>query len=299
MRPQTAWGWNYREEQTSHRRYDWSPMFDLQRVRVEKIEAGLTCWHSMTDEASLAVIVPFFNEERNVSAVCRELRGVLEKELPGGEVILIDDGSTDETGAKLEENAVTWPQCRVFHFAENQGQSAALLFGFSKTVAPILVTMDGDGQNDPRDILKLLARLEGADMVVGARVERQDSWMRRKISRIANSVRSHLLGDGVSDTGCALKVFRREVAGAFIPIRTLYSFMPALAVAAGFKVVEEPVHHRPRLHGSSKYTVRSFLVLPIIDFIGLRWFRSRRCRTCSTRPRGAPVATDPKRLVPR
>jgi hypothetical protein len=143
--------------------------------------------------------------------------------------------------------------------------------------------MDGDGQNDPNDIPKLLARLPEADMVVGARVNRQDSWMRRKISRVANLIRSDALGDGVSDSGCALKVFRREVIGAFIPIRTLYSFMPALAVAAGFRVVEQPVNHRLRPHGNSRYSVRSFLLLPIVDFIGLKWFRSRRCQAPSLR----------------
>src|SRR5207237_8345434 len=109
-------------------------------------------------------------------------------------------------------------------------------------------------------------------MVVGIRVKRKDSWLRRKISRIANAIRANILHDGVSDTGCGLKVFRREVVTAFIPIKTLYSFMPALAVAAGFRVVEEPVNHRPRQHGSSKYAVTSFLLLPVLDFLGLRWF---------------------------
>ena len=232
----------------------------------------------MIGNPSFAVVVPFFNEEGNAGIVCRELRSLLEAELPDGEVILIDDGSSDRTGANLDEIARNWTACSVFHLEENRGQSAALLFGFSKTTAPVVVTMDGDGQNDPHDIPKLLARLEEADMVVGARMERQDSWMRRKISRIANRVRSTWLGDGVSDAGCALKVFRREVVSAFIPIRTLYSFMPSLAVAAGFRVVEEPVKHRRRQHGDSKYSVRSFLILPIIDCLGLRWFRARRCQ---------------------
>ncbi|MEO6970522.1 MAG: glycosyltransferase [Chthoniobacterales bacterium] len=244
----------------------------------------------MNREASFAVVVPFFNEERNAGIVCRELRSLLEAELPDGEVILIDDGSSDRTGANLDEIARNWTACRVFHLEKNQGQSAALLFGFSKTTAPVIVTMDGDGQNDPHDIPKLIARLEGADMVVGARVERQDSWMRRRISHIANRVRSTWLGDGLSDAGCALKVFRREVVSAFIPIRTLYSFMPSLAVAAGFRVVEVPVAHRQRRHGSSRYSVGSFLILPIVDFIGLRWFRSRRCHLpAEPRPSESPI----------
>jgi dolichol-phosphate mannosyltransferase len=233
----------------------------------------------MNSDAAFAVVVPFFNEERNVGIVSSELRRVVEGALGGGEVILVDDGSSDQTGAKLDEIARDWPACRVFHLRQNSGQSAALLFGFSQTNAPILITLDGDGQNDPDDILKLLARLDGVDMVVGARMERQDSWMRRKISRLANRVRSKWLGDGLSDAGCALKVFRREVVSAFIPIRTLYSFMPSLAVAAGFRVTEVPVKHRQRAHGDSKYSVRSFLIRPIIDCIGVHWFRSRRCRT--------------------
>ena len=245
----------------------------------------------MNSAPSFAVVVPFFNEERNVGAICKELRGVLDGELATSEVILIDDGSSDRTGAKLDEIALGWPACRVFHLGENQGQSAALLFGFGKSTAPVIVTMDGDGQNDPRDIVRLLPLLDDADMVVGARVSRQDPWMRRRISRIANSIRSRALSDGVSDAGCALKVFRRAVVGAFIPIRTLYSFMPALAVGAGFRVIETPVNHRARRDGTSKYTVHSFFLLPILDLIGLRWFRSRRCQVPSLQLRDAHAAT--------
>jgi dolichol-phosphate mannosyltransferase len=231
-------------------------------------------------EPSFSLIVPFFNEIENVAEVCQELRLILRSMLPGAEVILIDDGSNDGTAEALDQLATTWPRSRVYHLPENQGQSAALLFGFRKSRASVIVTMDGDGQNDPRDIPRLLARLEkDAEMVVGIRTPRQDLWARRIISCVANRVRARCLGDGVSDAGCALKVFRRDVVDAFIPIRTLYSFMPALAAAAGFRVVEEPVSHRPRAHGRSKYSVRSFLWLPIVDFIGLRWFRSRRCRS--------------------
>ncbi len=241
------------------------------------------CLLSMIKQPSLAVIVPFFNEEEAVARVCNELRSVLDLRLPDTEVILLDDGSADRTGEKLDRIAATWPQCRVFRLGQNRGQSAALLFGFGKAEAPILATMDGDGQNDPNDLVRLLCRLDEADMVVGKRANRQDSWTRRTVSRIANLVRSEWLGDGVADAGCALKVFRREVAEAFIPIRTLYSFMPALAVAANYRVVEEPVHHRRRVNGTSKYSTRSFLLWPIIDFIGLTWFRGRRCHLRNNR----------------
>lgn len=235
-------------------------------------------FHFANVEPSFSVIIPFFNEGENVARVCQELELVLRSMSPGGEVILIDDGSTDGTAEVMDRLAESWPHCHVHHQALNQGQAAALLAGFSAAKAPLIVTMDGDGQNDPRDIPRLLARLPEADMVVGIRTGRQDSWARRIISWLANLVRARWLGDGVSDAGCAIKAFRREVIGAFIPIRTLYSFMPALAVAAGFQVVEEPVNHRARQHGHSSYTVRSFLFWPIVDFIGLGWFTSRRCR---------------------
>lgn len=234
-------------------------------------------------KTALSIIVPFYNEGRNVADVCLELKAVQEHMLPECEVILVDDGSTDGGGGTMDRLAVSWPGCRVFHLPENRGQSAALVFGLSHALAPIIATLDGDGQNDPRDIPRLLLRLEDADMVVGVRMERQDSWVRRKISRIANFYRSSWLSDGVSDAGCALKVFRREVADAFIPIRTLYSFMPALAVAAGFRVTEEPVRHRARRYGTSKYSARSFLFLPIVDLIGLKWYCSRRCRPLAER----------------
>ena len=235
----------------------------------------------MNRRPSFALVVPFFNEERNVEPVCDELKEILQKELSGGELVLIDDGSSDATGAILDRLTSTWPECRVYHLDRNQGQSAALLFAFGKTTAPVIVTMDGDGQNDPRDISKLLARLDDADMVVGARVARKDSWLRRCISRVANLVRARLFKDSLSDSGCALKAFRREVTDAFIPLRTLYAFMPTLALGAGFRVVEQPVNHRYRKHGRSRYSARNFLLFPIVDFIRLAWFNFRRCdRRC-------------------
>jgi glycosyltransferase involved in cell wall biosynthesis len=197
------------------------------------------------------------------------------------EALLVDDGSTDGTAASLQAFAASWPECTVVRLPQNQGQAAALLAGFSRARGEIIVTLDGDGQNDPADIPLLLDALAQADMVAGVRSERRDSLLRRGMSRLANAVRRWLLKDGVVDTGCALKAFRREVLGAFIPISTLYSFMPALAASAGFRVLQVPVRHWPRLAGTSKYGLGVMAWRPFIDMLGVFWFGRRRIKMVS------------------
>jgi glycosyltransferase involved in cell wall biosynthesis len=145
-----------------------------------------------------------------------------------------------------------------------------------QTAGDIVVTLDGDGQNDPNDIPRLLAVLPDFDMVAGVRARRQDSLLRRTMSRLANGVRSKVLGDGLVDTGCGLKVFRRQVIDSFIPIRSLYSFMGAMAVAAGFRLRQLEVAHRPRTRGQSKYGFSVFWWKPLIDMVGVYWFLRRR-----------------------
>jgi hypothetical protein len=135
--------------------------------------------------------------------------------------------------------------------------------------------MDGDGQNDPADIPALVALLDAADMVVGIRTGRRDSFLRRAMSKFANAIRGRMLDDRMQDSGCALKVFRREVVSVLLPLKTLYSFMPALAKAGGFRLAELPVHHRPRQGGTSSYGFVAFLWKPAVDLVGVWWFRKR------------------------
>jgi glycosyltransferase involved in cell wall biosynthesis len=227
----------------------------------------------------ISIVVPFFNEEENVTSLLAEIRticGAIGKTYEG---IFVNDGSTDGTGKRLDEAAKNWPEARVFHFCRNHGQAAALFFGMKQASGEVVVTLDGDGQNDPADIPKLLAELRDCDMVAGVRARRKDSWLRLAMSKLANSVRARLLGDGLRDTGCALKAFRREVVDSFIPIRTLYSFMGAMAVAAGFRLRQVAVAHRPRVRGASKYGLSAFWWKPLIDMAGLVWFSHRRCLT--------------------
>lgn len=237
--------------------------------------------------SSCSVIIPFHNEEANCRTVLRELRPVLEALGETAEVIAVDDGSRDSTLASLREMAAEWPAVRVIPLAGNHGQAAALFMGIQFSTAPVIVIMDGDGQNVAADIPRLLAALPGTDMVAGIRAKRNDSWTRRKMSRVANLVRSNLLGDGMRDSGCGLKLFRREVADSFLPMRTLYSFMPALAIAAGFRVTQVEVQHRARERGQSHYGLGVMLWRPALDMLGLWWWRHRRFKIPS-------VAKEPK-----
>lgn len=228
----------------------------------------------------VSVVIPFHNEEANCRAVLEELRPVLKSIDGGAEIIAVDDGSKDKTLATLQQLATEWPAVRVVPLVGNHGQAAALYTGMRLAAAPLIITMDGDGQNVAADIPRLLGELKSADMVAGIRAERRDSWLRRNMSRAANSIRRRLLGDGMRDSGCALKVFRREVVEAMLPLRTLYSFMPALAVAAGFRVVQMEVQHRPRKRGQSHYGLGVMLWRPALDMLGLWWWRHR----CFRRP---------------
>lgn len=236
-----------------------------------------------TPPQKVSVVVPFFNEGESVSALLDELLEVLGHAMATYEVIAIDDGSTDDTFTILQAFALRWPALKFARHLHNQGQASALWTGFKLASGDVVVTLDGDGQNDPHDIPCLISKLtaDGADMVSGFRQQRKDSLVRKLMSRTANAVRNSLLHDGVHDAGCALKAFRRAVVSSFVPIRTLYSFMPAMAVAAGFQVVEMPVNHRERKAGISKYGLRVMFWRPALDLLGMWWFRNRRLKEAS------------------
>ena len=226
-----------------------------------------------------SVVGPFYNEEANLGSLLGEILGVMRSMGRSFEVLMMDDGSRDSTPQLLEAICRQHPECRHLRLVPNRGQASAVYHGLQRAAGALVVTMDGDGQNDPADIPALVRRLnepDAPDMVVGIRKHRQDSAFRRRISKFANAVRSRILRDGMTDSGCALKVFRRELVASMIPIRTLYSFMPAMAVAGGFRVVEIPVNHRPRTGGTSSYGLVVFLWRPVLDLLGMWWFTRRR-----------------------
>lgn len=220
---------------------------------------------------AISVVVPLFNEEENAPILQSELRSAL-----GGldhEIIFVDDGSTDRTVERIE----TAPNNRVIRFEENRGQSAAIYAGLQAARGATVVLIDGDLQNDPADIPRLLDEIaRGADLVCGYRAQRKDTLLKRLTSRIANAVRSRFTKDGVRDTGCTLKAMRRECVSALLPFKGMHRFIPALVKGAGYRLVEIPVNHRPRRFGQSKYGLGNRALRATIDMFGVRWLLSRR-----------------------
>jgi len=225
----------------------------------------------MTSSPAVSVIVPLFNEEQSMSILQSELKNAL-----GGldhEIIFVDDGSVDRT----VERIVAGSNIRVIRLEKNTGQSAAIYAGLQAARGAIAVLIDGDLQNDPVDIPRLLAEItRGADLVCGYRAERKDTLVKRLTSRIANVVRSRFTKDGVRDTGCTLKAMRRECVSALVPFKGMHRFIPALIKGAGYRLVEIPVNHRPRRFGESKYGLGNRALGATLDMFGVRWLLSRR-----------------------
>ena len=219
----------------------------------------------------LSVVVPLFNEEDNVAPLVEEIATAL-----AGwdfELVLVDDGSSDATVARIPRR----PWLRVLVFERNTGQSAAMHAGLMASRGELLALLDGDLQNDPADLPRLIALIDqGADLACGWRARRQDTWSKRWQSKIANRIRQHFTRDGVHDTGCSLKVMRRGCRDALLPFNGMHRFIPALVASAGFKVVELPVNHRARRHGTSKYGLANRAFRAAYDLIGVTWLCRRR-----------------------
>jgi dolichol-phosphate mannosyltransferase len=227
----------------------------------------------------LSVVVPVCNEAENVEPLAREIDAALAT--CGYEMIFVDDGSTDDTAAILQRLKAELPALRVLRHSFRSGQSAAVASGVRAARAAWVATLDGDGQNDPADIPKLLAERDspaniGVQLIMGNRkASRKDTAFRKLQSNIANGVRSSLLGDGTPDTGCGIKLFSRETFLELPRFDHMHRFLPALFQRQGSRVISVPVSHRPRLRGSSKYGMLNRLWVGIVDICGVMWLRRR------------------------
>ncbi|MBU3735715.1 MAG: glycosyltransferase family 2 protein [Methylobacterium sp.] len=224
----------------------------------------------------LSVVVPVRNEQENIRPLIEEIVQALQGFI-AFEMIYVDDGSTDASSAVLREMQGAHPNLRVIRHQASCGQSTAVRTGVKAARGTWIATLDGDGQNDPADIPRLVAALApGVELVGGNRRHaRRDSWIKRVSSVIANTVRSRLLGDSTPDTGCGLKLFPREVFLDLPYFDHMHRFLPALVIRRGGQVVSVPVSHRPRARGQSNYGTLDRLVVGIVDLFGVMWLQRR------------------------
>jgi dolichol-phosphate mannosyltransferase len=227
----------------------------------------------------LSVVVPVRNEEDNIAPLIAEIRAALDG-VVDYEIIYVNDGSTDATPQRLAEISQACPQLRVVHHEKSCGQSTAVRSGVKAAKGDWIATLDGDGQNDPADIPKLIAALvPGVELVGGNRRHaRRDTWIKRISSVIANGVRSRMLSDSTPDTGCGLKLFSREVFLDLPYFDHMHRFLPALVIRHGGRVVSVPANHRPRERGVSNYGTLDRLMVGIVDLFGVMWLQRRAKR---------------------
>ena len=228
----------------------------------------------------LSVVIPVYDEEESLPLLWRELRAVLDAERLAFEVVFVDDGSRDQSADIIRALRDADPRVRLVRLKANAGETAATDAGLRAARGRLIVTMDADLQNDPRDIPTLLRALEQWDAVTGWRVNRGDgdSIVRRVSSRIANRVRNWISDDAIQDSGCTFRAFRRECLRGLVLYRGFHRFIPTLLKMNGYRVLEVPVRNRPRRFGQSKYGVLNRVFVATADLLVVRWMKSRALR---------------------
>ena len=231
----------------------------------------------MTQQPDLSVVFPVYNEEENIPILLREIAAALHGKGWSYEIVAVDDGSTDRSLDILRQVRAEQPALRVLALEKNSGQTAALDAAWRAARGRLVVSLDADLQNDPADIPAMVGRLEesGSDMVIGVRVNRADTWSRKVQSRIGNSVRNWITGDVITDTGCSLKLVKREAIERVRLFTGMHRFLPTLVRYAGYRVVEMPVNHRPRRFGASKYGAMNRAFRGLADCFAVRWMGRR------------------------
>jgi len=229
----------------------------------------------------LSIVLPAYNEEGNILPLSGELAGVLtELAAWSVECVFVDDGSTDGTRREMITARDRYPALgvRIIALDGNHGLTAAMDAGFKAARGAVVATLDTDRQNDPRDLPRLLAELERADVVIGIRVRRRDTFVKRASSKIANFIRNRATHEDIADTGCSLKVYRKEFLDRLKLYTGLHRFLPTLLKMEGARVVQVPVNHRPRAAGRAKYGLANRLAGPLADLLAVRWMMKRHVR---------------------
>lgn len=223
-----------------------------------------------------SVVIPLKDEATNACDLIEELELSMNSLEKPWELICIDDGSTDETLSILTDLARKKSYMKIISFTQNFGQSSAFDAGFKAAKGKYIITLDGDRQNDPKDIPKLLELIEECDLVCGWRTERKDPWSKKIISKLSNLIRGHLCQDSVHDTGCSLKVYRKSCLQKIKLYHGMHRFLPALFKLEGFCIKEVPVNHRQRQGGKSKYNFFNRSISPFIDLLVVMWMHRRK-----------------------
>ena len=222
----------------------------------------------------ISIVIPVYNEVDNIEPLGNSIINAMQGQ--NYEVLYVDDGSTDGSTEKLKEWCNQHTNFRAIHFKKNAGQTAAMDAGFKHAVGKYVVTMDADLQNDPADIPKLLEKLNTCDMVCGWRQKRNDPWIKRISSKVANSIRNKLSNEDIKDTGCSLKAYRRECFSRIKLFNGMHRFLPTLFKMEGFSVTEVVVNHYPRKFGKSKYGVFNRAFRAFMDLLVVRWMKKRK-----------------------
>ena len=223
----------------------------------------------------ISVVVPVYNEEENLPVLIPQIAEVLGPLGRTYEMIFVDDGSQDHSRRLLKEMALQYPQIRILGFKKNCGETAAGAAGIKEARGGIVVTIDADLQNDPRDIPRMLDYLKEYDMVTGWRQKREDSWVKRITSRIANGIRNSLSGEEIQDSGCTFRAYKRECLQDIKLYKGMHRFIPTLVKMEGYRVIEIPIAHHPRKFGVSKYTTWNRMWRAFVDLLAVKWMKSR------------------------
>lgn len=223
----------------------------------------------------ISVVVPVYNEEENLPVLIPQIAEVLGPLEKTYEMIFVDDGSQDHSRRLLKEMALQYPQIRILGFKKNCGETAAGAAGIKEARGGIVITIDADLQNDPKDIPRMLDYLKEYDMVTGWRQKREDSWVKRITSRIANRIRNSLSGEEIQDSGCTFRAYKRECLQDIKLYKGMHRFIPTLVKMEGYRVMEIPIAHHPRKFGVSKYTTWNRMWRAFVDLLAVKWMKSR------------------------
>jgi dolichol-phosphate mannosyltransferase len=226
-------------------------------------------------KVDISVVVPVYNEEENLPVLIPQIAEVLRPLGKTYEMIFVDDGSKDHSRRLLKEMVPQHPQIRVLGFKKNCGETAAGAAGIKEARGEIVITIDADLQNDPKDIPRMLEYLKDYDVVTGWRQQREDSWVKRITSKIANKIRNSLSGEEIQDSGCTFRAYKRECLQNLKLYKGMHRFIPTLVKMEGYRVIEIPIAHHPRKFGVSKYTTWNRMWRAFIDLLAVKWMKSR------------------------